>query len=138
MSFEVIVHQQYDNPVIILKEHSTQTEAQIFSFGAILNKFSVQHQGQELNVIDGFTDVHEAKQTIAPAFKSAKLSPFVCRIKNEKYHFGESSFHLSKYSMGKHAIHGLVFDAVFSVIETNADDEKIGRASCRERVLVAV
>ncbi len=122
MAFSAIVHQGEEAPVIVLKDELSETSAEIFAFGAVLNKFSIRHQQAEFNVIDGFVNVSDAMKNIAPAFKSAKLSPFVCRIKNQKYHFGESTHHLSKYAMGKHAIHGLVYDAVFSVVETQADE----------------
>jgi aldose 1-epimerase len=123
MSFEVIIQEQDEDHVILLKDSATNTFAEVFAFGAILNKFCIQQNNSELNVIDGFTNVADAKASLTPAFKGAKLSPFVCRTKNEKYHFGENNYHLSKYTMGKNAIHGLVYDAVFSIIETSNNDE---------------
>src|SRR4051812_27001005 len=117
MSFEVTIQEQGDDHVIVLKDSGSNTYAEVFAFGALLNKFCVQQDNSELNVIDGFANVEDAKASLTPAFKSAKLSPFVCRTKNQKYHFGENSYHLSKYTMGKNAIHGLVYDAVFSIIE---------------------
>ena len=122
MSFQIIVQQEHQHPVVILKDEASGTYAEVFAFGAILNKFAIIHLAEELNVIDAFESVEHAMQTLTPMFNGAKLSPFVCRIKNEKYHFGESNYQLSKYKMGKHAIHGLIYDAVFSVVETHADE----------------
>lgn len=126
MAFEAFVEQQGDDPVVILKDPTTGTSAEIFAFGAVLNKFSINRQGEVLNVIDGYSDVADAKTSMTPLFKSSKLSPFVCRLKNEKYQFGEASHHTTKYKAGKHALHGLVYDAVFSVVQTTADEDGAG------------
>jgi aldose 1-epimerase len=123
MAFEATVVDDGTDHIVVLKDTAANTIAEVLAFGAILNKFSITINGEELNVIDGFKNIAEAKTHVAPMFNGAKLSPFVCRIKNEKYHFGESSYHLSKYSMGKHAIHGLIFDATFSIVETTANEE---------------
>jgi aldose 1-epimerase len=122
MAFEALVDQQDDTPVITLKDTATGTFAEVYALGAVLNKFSVMHHGEALNVIDAYNNVEEAKTSMTPFFKGSKLSPFVCRLKNEKYHFGEAGHHVKKYTMGKHAIHGLVYDALFSVVETVAND----------------
>ncbi|WP_207491949.1 aldose 1-epimerase [Aridibaculum aurantiacum] len=123
MAFEAIVEYQDDIPVVKLKDQTTGTYAEVYAFGALLNKFCIHHQEQEFNVVDGFRNVEHALATLTPFFKGAKLSPFVCRVKNHKYHFGETSHLLSKYALGNHAIHGLIYDATFSVIETIGTEE---------------
>jgi aldose 1-epimerase len=122
MPFEIKKYGDGAETVVQLKDDTGNCTVEIFCFGAILNKFTVLHEGKELNVIDGFENVHEAHETMAPAFKSAKLSPFVCRINEAKYKIDEKTYELSKYSMGKNAIHGLVYDAAFTIVETSADD----------------
>lgn len=124
MSFEAVIQQEGDDHKILLKDITSNCLVEIFAFGAVLNQFCVQLNNEELNVVDGFKDIADAKASMTPAFKSAKLSPFACRIKNEKYHFGDRSYHLRKYSMGKNAIHGLVYDAIFSIVETSAGDDE--------------
>lgn len=123
MSFTYNISNESDHPVIRLQDTLTGSYAELYAFGAVLNKFCATINGDELNVIDGFASVEEAMETMTPLFKSSKLSPFVCRTKNAKFHFGDRTHHLTKYSMGNHAIHGLVFNAVFSVMETTADEE---------------
>ena len=117
MSFEISIFPKGEHAVIVLQDKSSGTYAEIYSFGALLNKFSVLHEGKEMNVVDGFENIDEAKQNITPYFKSAKLSPFVCRVKNATYTFGENSYKLSKYATPPNAIHGLIYDASFSVIQ---------------------
>lgn len=96
--------------------------AEVFAFGALLNKFSIPHQGGDFNVIHGFKNVEDARQNITPAFQSAKLSPFVCRTKNGRYHFGENNYHFSKYYDKTNALHGLIFDEVFEITGTNENE----------------
>lgn len=108
----------------LLKDTATGTQAEIYTFGALLNKFIIQREKELVNVVDGFSSVEDAKQNIAPAFKSAKLSPFVCRLDNAKFTFDDKDYTIQKYNMGSSAIHGLIFDQVFSVSSTHADDNK--------------
>ena len=122
MSFEITLLPEGEHTVIALKDLSTGTFVEIYSFGALLNKFSVLHKKIHLNVVDGFIDVADAKQNIAPYFKSAKLSPFVCRVKDAAYSFGEKVYNLTKYSAPPNAIHGLIYDASFAVSGHHATD----------------
>ena len=122
MSFEITLLPEGEHTVIALKDLSTGTFVEIYSFGALLNKFSVLHKGIHFNVIDGFIDVADAKQNITPYFKSAKLSPYVCRVKDAAYSFGEKVYNLTKYSAPPNAIHGLIYDASFAVSGHHATD----------------
>ena len=123
MPFEVLVDNECAHPVVMLNDSENGTSAEIYSFGAMLNKFIKTHNGQRCNVIDGFDSVEHAIADQIPAFKSAKLSPFVCRIKNAKYQFGETDHMLTKYVVNNSALHGLVFDKVFEIKETVAKDD---------------
>jgi aldose 1-epimerase len=122
MAFETKIIGAGKEAIIKLADTSSNCTAEIFAFGAILNRFTLLHNGEEINVIDGFEDVREAPETITPAFKSAKLSPFVCRINEGKYEFANQPYELAKYSMGKNAIHGLVYDEVFKIAETSSEE----------------
>lgn len=122
MPFDVFIDDTSLHPVITLKDTESSTHAEIYTFGAILNKFVKVHEGQEMNIVDGFASVEEAKDLITPAFKGAKLSPFVCRIKDAAYHFGEADHELTKYVVSGSALHGLVFDRIFSVVSTEGTD----------------
>lgn len=88
------------------------------SSGALLNQFSIHIDGKPLNVIDAFADPAKAASEITPAFQSAKLSPFVCRVRDARYSYEGEIFALEKYKMNGAAIHGLLFDEPFKVVET--------------------
>ena len=122
MKFSAILHLQNGYTVIELKDNQNGCTAQIYSLGAILNAFSVPTHGGTINVINGFESVETAKQTIDSAFQGAKLSPFVCRMRKGEYHLNNRLFKVEKFYLGEHAIHGLLFDAAYEVLNTHADE----------------
>ena len=109
---------------IILKDSASGTSAEVFVFGALLNKFSFVKNGEESNVINGFEDVADAEKNITNGFKSAKLSPFVCRVKDGEYSFEDKNYTLHKFYLNKEAIHGLVYDALYEAKDFGASDEE--------------
>lgn len=109
---------------LILTQEQTGTSAEIFCFGALLNAFTVQSGTDKINVIDGFTDVAHARADMNNGFKSAKLSPFVCRMHKGAYHFGETDYTIEGFYLNGHAIHGLLCHADFSIIDKGADTDK--------------
>ncbi|QEC68480.1 aldose 1-epimerase [Panacibacter ginsenosidivorans] len=121
MAFSVSIEEKGNSKVITLSDDVTGCKAELYSFGALLNKFSTTGS---VNVIDGFTSVADAQQNIAKGFKSTKLSPFVCRLTKGEYKFNNSSYKIDKFYMGDSAIHGLLFDQEFAVRNTGADNEK--------------
>jgi len=123
MKFEIIVSNNSES--FLLKNNETGTEAEVYAFGALMNKFAIKKDGKLINVVDGYASPKDAKVRITDGFKSAKLSPFVCRLAKQ----GEFSFEGKNYKTGKtymngSAIHGLIYDEVFSLVSTNADDNK--------------
>jgi aldose 1-epimerase len=122
MSFEVFVDHRQNSPVITLKDHQNQTTAEIYAFGGILNAFSLNIDEKNQNLVAGFDSVSDAKENITNGFKSAKLSPFVCRMGFGKYNWEEEPFQIEKWFLGKHAIHGIIYDAVYQIQTTKADE----------------
>lgn len=109
--------------LVELKDESSGTSAAVIpAYGAILHAFTVQHNGSPLNVVD--SSFEDLKNIEGGGFKSCKLSPFVCRLKDARYHFGERDYQVEKFLLGKHAIHGLLYDAVFSIVELTAGEDK--------------
>jgi aldose 1-epimerase len=94
------------------------------SCGALLNHFSLPVHGLRLNVIDGLPDPGEARTVIKPAFQSAKLSPFVCRIKDARYAYQGALYTVEKFSLNGSAIHGLLFDEPFTLVESDAGPDQ--------------
>jgi aldose 1-epimerase len=120
--FKVNINQQQEYFIIELIDESTNTCAQIFSFGALLNKFNCTVDSREFNVIDAYENIEEAIAPKAAWFKSSKLSPFVCRMNKGKYSFDETDFTIEKFYLGEHAIHGIIYDAAYKIVFTEAND----------------
>jgi aldose 1-epimerase len=122
MSFEVFVDHRQSSPVITLKDNLTQTSAEIYAFGGILNAFSILIDKKNNNLVAGFNSVSDAVENITNGFKSAKLSPFVCRMNVGKYIWDDEPMQIEKWFLGKHAIHGIIYDAVYQIQTTKADE----------------
>jgi aldose 1-epimerase len=105
------------------EDESNNTEAEIYSFGAILNAFTIEGKKGKTNIIEGFASPADAKETITKTFKSAKLSPFVCRLQNGEYSFNGEKHKIEKFYLDSEAIHGLLFDAPFMVNDYGANDD---------------
>ena len=100
---------------IVLFDNKAGTTVEIIpACGAILHSFAVLHNNALLNIIDNYADKNEfEKQVEDKGFKGCKLSPFVCRVENGRYHFGGENYKIEKFYLGKNSIHGLLYDAVF-------------------------
>jgi aldose 1-epimerase len=120
MPFETIVTGEPGYPVITLTDLGTGCQAEIYGFGGLLNAFRIPHANGLTNVIDGFSSMKDAMENITNGFRSAKLSPFVCRMKRGEYRFENKDYTTQKYFLSGHAIHGLLFDATFKITDTRS------------------
>lgn len=109
---------------IILKNDITGNYASVIpACGAILNEFVVTQNGQPVNVVESYDSYEDFKNHAEEkGFRGCKLSPFVCRLNNAKYTFGEKEYAVRKYVPGKHALHGLLYDSAYTVISQNANE----------------
>jgi aldose 1-epimerase len=123
MAFEILVEEAVNHSIITLRNTETKHEAEIYSFGSLLNAFRFPFENSVINIVQGFASPSEAKQQVTPFFRGAKLSPFVCRMKEGKYKFNDQEYRVEKYYLGKHAIHGLVYDAVYEIKESITNQE---------------
>jgi aldose 1-epimerase len=126
--FDARIVSDADFDKVVLKDTATNTSVEIIpSCGAILHAFTTFIRGALINVIDSYYDAADFKANLtAKGFKSCKLSPFACRIKNATYHFGEQDYTIEKFLLNGSALHGLLYDAVFSVVKTWADEGTAG------------
>lgn len=120
MPFKIKINSSGVFPVITLKDESNNTSVEIYSFGALLNAFNIQSK----NIVDGFTSPQDAIENITNGFKSAKLSPYVCRLSEGIFEFNGNRYTIGKFFLAKEAIHGLLFDAIFEITGQHADEEK--------------
>jgi aldose 1-epimerase len=126
--FEATLKNDTDFNKVVLKDSTTNTTVEILpACGAMLHAFTVINNGSALNVIDGYSNEADFKTNLTgKGFKGSKLSPFVCRLKNGQYHFSGKEYTTNKFFLEKHAIHGLIYDAAFTVINKWAGEKSAG------------
>lgn len=109
---------------VILREEASATEVAVLpDYGASLHAFRIPgREGAIFNVIDNYADRAELEKEMAWSFKSPKLSPFPCRIAGGKYLFEGQKYQFSHLFAGGTAIHGLLYNKAFTIIEETADD----------------
>jgi aldose 1-epimerase len=122
MRFTVLTSQESGHQVVELQDKQTGTTAQLYSFGAILNAFTIPIKTGSFNGIDGFSSINDAITNATAGFKSSKLSPFVCRLQHGKYTFDDTAYTIEGFYLGDHAIHGLLFNASFEITATKSTE----------------
>ena len=127
MSFTIRRTQEHGLDLVNIEDEASGTVVSLLpGFGASLHAFIVRlSDGSPFNVIDGYADGNELKREMARSFKGAKLSPFPCRIRDGKYQYGGKTYTFSRLFGDGTAIHGLIFDKPFSVLE-EATSEQTG------------
>ncbi|WP_165090097.1 aldose 1-epimerase [Neisseria yangbaofengii] len=97
--------------------------AEIYTFGALLNRYEImQSDGTWFNAVNGHESPQQCRQALTDGFRSAKLSPFACRVRHGKYVFEGRHYQLDgKFQAADHALHGLMYDLDFTVVESGAD-----------------
>lgn len=121
MAFSISVNSNGIFPVITLENDTEGSAIEVYAFGALLNSFTIKGSA---NIIDGFSSPQDAVDNITNGFKSAKLSPFVCRLANGEYNFNGQPHKINKFYLGNEAIHGLLYDAHFEIIDSGSSSEQ--------------
>ena len=119
MSFTIRHITHSDLGLVSIHDESNGTEITVLpAFGAMLHSFTVRgRDGSDFNVINSYPDLTGLKAGLSRWFKSAKLSPFACRIPDGKYHFGDKEYRFRNLFSDGTAIHGLLSDKPFAVLE---------------------
>jgi aldose 1-epimerase len=123
MSFSIRHITRQELELITITDEATGTEVAVLpGFGATLQAFHIrQKDGSRFNVIDSYKDGGELKRELSRSFKGPKLSPFPCRIPDGVYHFGEKKYKFGHLFPDGTAIHGLLYDKPFTVLEEATD-----------------
>ena len=113
--------------VVTLVDADTQTRAKVVpNSGGILIAFEMPVDGKVVNIIDGYNSKIEFNESVTNlGFKGCKLSPFVCRLKNGSYDFGGNKNKIEKFYLGKHALHGLLYNCAFRVSHEQVNDSYV-------------
>lgn len=124
MAFELVINRNEQYPVITLKNLNNGSSAIIYAFGGIVNVFTVALNDGLLNIIDGFSSVNDAVENVTNGFKGSFLSPFTCRMNKGEFRFNSSDYKINKFYLQAHAIHGILYDAAYNIIATEANDDE--------------
>jgi len=109
---------------IHLKNDEAVSVTIVPTVGAMLHAFHVKWNEKDFNVIDSYNSTEITSDSPADWFKGVKLSPWPCRIAGGKYKFGKKEFKLSKLFRDGTALHGLLFDQPFELVDELANEEK--------------
>lgn len=115
--FSIHTFQQGGFEIIALTDTNSGTQVEIVpAHSALLHAFKIPYNGDLLNIIDSYSNLHDYQTNLSEYFKSAKLSPFAGRIPANKYQWKDK-----EYTPEKSAIHGLLYDVSFDVILQEVD-----------------
>jgi aldose 1-epimerase len=108
--------------LIHLHDETTGTHLSIApECGAILHDFSVLRNGTRHHLLATYANIEEFRNRLTEkGFMGCKLSPFAGRLCAGHFSFSGESFHTGRFFLGKHALHGFLFDAPFLVERTEA------------------
>jgi aldose 1-epimerase len=127
MSFTITRERDEDLDLVQITDLSSGIQVRILpASGALLHEFSIPLGNRRIQVIDNYKNQADLHKNLSNSFKSAKLSPFVCRISGAKYSFEETAFEFhNKFNDGS-AIHGVLFDKPFHIHEKiTSEDEAL-------------
>lgn len=131
MSFSVNRINQNGFSLVRLQDNATNTIITILpEFGALLHSFEILVEGEHLNIIDNYSSRENIEQDLAISYKSSKLSPFVCRLRNGKYSIDDEELEIRNKFTDGNAIHGLLYNKPFKIANEFADD-KLANVSLR-------
>jgi aldose 1-epimerase len=92
--------------------------------GGTVNSIVLRHKDKLIEILDGYASDKDAADNIASSFKGSNLFPFPNRIKGGKYEFGGVTYQLDiNFPAENNAIHGLIFNKEFKIIEKRDDDK---------------
>lgn len=91
--------------------------------GAILNSWKIANSGGLVDIIEGYSGREDFERNVHKGFKSAKLSPFVCRLKNGRFKWEGRELTLQKFMLNNESIHGILYDEPFNITSISQDND---------------
>jgi aldose 1-epimerase len=123
MSFKISIIPLDSFDLIELIDISSETHIQICTRGALLNSWTIRNNGEIHECIQGNDLDNGWHEFESNGFRSGKMSPFSCRIKNGQFEHLQQKYTLEKFYLGAHAMHGLIYDAPFILKTSTTNDE---------------
>ncbi|WP_295895225.1 aldose 1-epimerase [uncultured Vibrio sp.] len=112
----------YDSVTLLNYNHGIELQV-IIGFGAIINRYIVNHS--PFSFISGYSSPKELNDQNPFFSRSAKLFPFPNRLANGEYQFDGQHYQLPpNFPWSEHAVHGLLYNQPFELIDSRADSEQ--------------
>jgi aldose 1-epimerase len=109
--------------IVALTDGNSGTQVEIIpAHSAMLHAFRIPHEGTLLNVIDNYSSLEDYRDNLSTYFKSAKLSPFACRIPSGVYQWEDKEYTINKAVTPDSYIHGLLYDVPFNIQEEQVEE----------------
>ena len=115
MSFDLNILEHVASKQVQLIDQQNGTVIELQCKGGLLNHWMVKNGGQSQAVILGNSGIEDFEMN---GFRSGKMGPFSCRVDGGKYQIGHQTYIFNKFYLGPHAIHGLIYDAEFTILST--------------------
>jgi aldose 1-epimerase len=94
-------------------------------YGCALNNFVLLKNGQQLDIIDGYSDSEDLVKNIHTIYKGHFLFPFPNRIYDGTYTLKGKKYQLKKNASSEgNALHGMVYDQNFSLKEISESEKE--------------
>ena len=121
MNFSISQEVQEGLPLYRIRHNGSSTSVAVLpEYGASWHEWRGPLQGQELKLIDNYTSKEHIEKKFTLSYKSAKLSPFVCRLNESSYTWEGVQFKADRFILNGHAIHGLLYDVPHEVMIAEA------------------
>ena len=121
MSFSIDIQSVSSFKRIRITNLISKAYIDIISKGGILNSW--MQPAENWDIIDGNDFSNGWSNFESNGFKSAKMSPYACRLLNGIYEHENKSYKVEKFYLGNHGLHGILYDAEFEIIETNINSQ---------------
>jgi aldose 1-epimerase len=122
MAFTIVTTPLSSFECIRITDSTQGNSIEIITKGALLNAWHIHSGNANINIVAGNDFSQGWKQFEQNGFKSAKLSPFVCRLREGTYAHQGQSLQIEKYYLQQEAIHGIVYDVLYTIVSTDLSD----------------
>ena len=123
MAFEIQISPLFDFEKVRLIDTEMGVAIEIITKGALMNSWQVPFQNKALQLMDGNELGNGWGLYEQNGFKGAKMAPFACRLEEGQYVQDGEKYRIDKFYFDKHAIHGIVYDALYSIQSTHTDEQ---------------
>lgn len=125
MPFEIKRFRQSGLDITEINDLSTATRIRLLpEVGAMWHGWLLTKGDQEINLINHYSDVASLEQELELSFRSAKLSPFACRIPEGKYVYEGNHYEFARKFTDGNAIHGLLYNKPFQEASAEQGDHE--------------